>query len=102
MFFEDKSTSKLGVAYVRPAGLQNEAPSLWTAEDICAIYVRLLTRGWLEPELVPIRLMDYYGRRLGHYVRLAREEREARARNVEHRREVDRGFAAIAEAFGGR
>ena len=93
MFFEDRSTDKLGVAYVRPSG--NEAPSLWTAEDICAIYVRLITMGWLDPDRVSERTMDYYGRRLGHYGRLALAEREQRQTLAQHRQAVDEAFGTL-------
>ena len=67
------------------------APSLWTADDVCAIYARLLTMGWLDPELATPRTMEMYAVKLGHYVRLARREREQRMAAA-RRREVCGAF----------
>lgn len=68
----------------------------WDDEDICALYLNLLTHGWLDPEAMPIRMAEYYGTKLGHYGRLALEARLALA----HQETVAAGFKVIAGAFG--
>ena len=61
-------------------------------EDICALYLNILTHGWLDPEAMPIRMAEHYGRKLGTYGRLALLEKE---RANAHRTVVDDAFATL-------
>jgi hypothetical protein len=63
--------------------------SVLDPDEVCQIYVRLLTMGWLDPSLVTPRLMEHYAVKLGHYTRLARREREARMAKAETQRHTN-------------